>query len=36
VGKMAIHIKQINAKGLGPLEEFTHDLGLVNLIYGPN
>ncbi len=33
---MAIHIKQINAKGLGPLEEFTQEMSLVNLIYGPN
>lgn len=33
---MAIHIKNINAKGLGPLAEFNKELKLVNLIYGPN
>ncbi|MHA1280111.1 MAG: ATP-binding protein [Candidatus Helarchaeota archaeon] len=33
---MAIHLKQINARGLGPLEGFTQELGLVNLIYGLN
>lgn len=33
---MAIHIEEINAKGLGPLDEFTGKLGKFNMIYGRN
>ncbi len=33
---MGIEIKKIEAKNLGPLEEFSHDLGKFNVIYGPN
>lgn len=33
---MPIHIEAINAKGLGPLDEFVHKLGKFNLIYGRN
>ena len=33
---MPVHIEDINAKGLGPLDEFTATLGKINLIYGRN
>jgi hypothetical protein len=33
---MDIRLNQINVKDLGPLASFTHDLTLVNLIYGHN
>ena len=33
---MSIEIKEIKAKGLGPLDEFSHKLGKFNVIYGPN
>lgn len=33
---MTIHIEEINAKGLGPLDEFVCKLGKFNLIYGKN
>ena len=33
---MPIHIEEISAKGLGPLDEFTGKLGKFNLIYGRN
>jgi len=33
---MGIQIEKIYAKGLGPIEEFIHPLGLINLIYGKN
>ena len=33
---MSIHIQNISAKNLGPLGEFNHKLGLINLIYGHN
>jgi uncharacterized protein YhaN len=33
---MPVRIEEINAKGLGPIPEFTMKLGLINLIYGQN
>lgn len=33
---MGIEIKEIKAKNLGPLDEFSHKLGKFNIIYGPN
>ena len=33
---MAIHIEEVNAKGLGPLDEFVGKLGKFNLIYSRN
>ncbi len=33
---MAVHIREVNVKNLGPLTEFHMQLGLVNLIYGRN
>jgi hypothetical protein len=33
---MPVHIEDINARGLGPLDEFTAKLRKINLIYGRN
>jgi DNA repair exonuclease SbcCD ATPase subunit len=33
---MSIEIEKIKAKDLGPLDQFSHQLGKFNVIYGPN
>lgn len=33
---MGIHIERVSVKNLGPLNEFSQKLGLINLIYGHN
>ena len=33
---MPVHIKEIQAKALGPIDQFSFSPGLVNLIYGQN
>lgn len=33
---MAVKIKNINVKDLGPIEKFSEQLGIFNLIYSPN